>query len=75
MTKLRKLMLKDLRRAELIAAKEYDRARAAARDGVTVQAQPTSNTHGRRQSGADRLRHGSNEVMDTGHSTTWPPTK
>jgi hypothetical protein len=31
MAKLRKLQLKDLRRAELIAAKEHERVRAAAR--------------------------------------------
>jgi hypothetical protein len=56
MAKLRKV-LKDLRRAELIAAKEHDRVRAAARDGTTVQAQPTSDTNARRQGGAGRLRH------------------
>jgi hypothetical protein len=65
MDKLRKV-LKDLRRAELIAAIEHDRVRAAARDGTNVQAQPTSDTHGRRQSGADRPRHESGQAVGTG---------
>jgi hypothetical protein len=56
MEKLQKV-LKDLRRTELMAAIEHDRVRAAARDGTTAQAQLASDTHGRRQSGADRLRH------------------
>jgi hypothetical protein len=67
--RLRKV-LKDLRRAELVAAKEHDRVRAAARDGTgdgtSVQMPPTSDTHGRRQSGADRPRHHeSNQALDT----------
>jgi hypothetical protein len=41
MAKLRKV-LKDLRRAELIAAKEHDRIRAAAKGGVHDQAPTTS---------------------------------
>jgi hypothetical protein len=60
MVKLRKV-IKDLRRAELVAAKEHDRIRAAARegagDGPSAQRSPTSDPHGRRESGADKLRH------------------
>ena len=55
-------VLKDLRRAELIAAKDHDKVRAAARgEGHGSQAAesvtaPRRGTQGRRQSGADRLR-------------------
>jgi hypothetical protein len=68
MVKLRKV-LKDLRRAELVAAKEHDRIRAAARegagDGTSAQRPPTSDPHGRRGSGADKLRHESNQALDS----------
>jgi hypothetical protein len=67
--KLRKV-LKGLRRAGLVAAKEHEGVRVAARDGIGdgtgVQTPPTSDTHGRRQSGADRLRHESNQAVDIG---------
>jgi hypothetical protein len=67
LVRLRKV-LKDLRRAELVAAKEHDRIRAAARggtgDGTSVQRPPTSDTHGRKQSGTDRLRHESSQALD-----------
>jgi hypothetical protein len=59
-------MLKDLRRAELIAAKEHDRVRAAARDVASAQAQSTSGTQGRRTSGADQLRHKGVEIVAAG---------
>jgi predicted nucleic acid-binding Zn-ribbon protein len=65
MTELRKT-LKDLRRAELIAAKEHDRVRAAARDVASAQAQSTSDTQDRRTSGADQLRHRSVEIVAAG---------
>jgi hypothetical protein len=54
MVKLRKV-LKALRRAELVAAKEHDKIREAARegagDGTSAQGPPTSDPHGRRESG------------------------
>jgi hypothetical protein len=62
MDKLRKV-LKDLRKAELAAAKEHERIREAAREGIApaacfgtnAQKPPTSDPHGRREaSGADR---------------------
>jgi hypothetical protein len=70
MVKLRKRkVLKDLRRAELVAAKEHDRIREAARegagDGTSAQRPPTSDPHGRRESGADKLRHESNRALDS----------
>jgi hypothetical protein len=68
MVKLRK-ELKDLRRAELVAAKEHDRIREAAREGAgdstSTQRPPTSDTHGRRESGADKPRHGSSQALDS----------
>jgi hypothetical protein len=68
LVKLRKV-LKDLHRAEVVAAKEHDMIRAAARDGAgdgtSVQRPPTSDTHGRRESGADRLRHESSQALDS----------
>jgi hypothetical protein len=67
MVKLRKV-LKDLRRAELGAAKGHDRIRAEARggagDGTSAQGPQTSDHHGRRESGADTLRHESNQALD-----------
>jgi hypothetical protein len=65
MAELRKV-LKDLRRAELIAVKEHDRVRAAARDVASAQAQSTSNTQGRRTSGVDQLRHKGVEIVAAG---------
>jgi hypothetical protein len=68
MVKLRKV-LKDLRRAELVAAKEHDRTREGARegagDGTSAQRPPTSDPHGRRESGADKLRHESSQALDS----------
>ena len=68
MVKLRKV-LKDLRRAELVAAKEHDMIRAAARegagDGTSAQSPPTSDSHGRRESDADKLRHESSQALDS----------
>jgi hypothetical protein len=57
-------VLKDLRRAELIAAKDHDKVRAAARgEGHGSQAAesitaPRRGTQGRRQSGTDRPTQG-----------------
>jgi hypothetical protein len=61
MAKLRKL-LKALRRAELIAAREHDRVRAAGGGGALVKAPDAPSTHGRRTSGADKLRREYNRI-------------
>jgi hypothetical protein len=53
MVKLRKV-LKDLRRAELVAAKEHDRIRAAARKGTSAQSPPTSDSNGQWPEGERR---------------------
>jgi hypothetical protein len=50
----------------LAAAKEHDRARAAAKDAAYAQAQPTPHSDGRRTSGADQLRRKSIEVRAGG---------
>ena len=69
MVQLRKI-LKDHRRAELIAAKEHDRVRAAAIRGeghgsqASIIAPGRRSTQGRRQSGTDRLRAESHAVTD-----------
>jgi hypothetical protein len=70
MVKLRKV-LKDLRRAELWPQQKGmtdDRIRAEARggagDGTSAQGPQTSDHHGRRESGADTLRHESNQALD-----------
>jgi hypothetical protein len=65
MPRLRKVCI-DLRRAELTAAKEHDRVRAAAQGAARAQAQPTLHSDGRRTSGADQLRHKSIEVRAGG---------
>jgi hypothetical protein len=75
MVKLRKV-LKDLRRAELVAAKEHDRIREAARkgagDGTSAQRPPTSETH---TAGAPTGRGTRVAKLWTTQNTTRPPTR
>ena len=59
-----RVVLTDLRRAELAAAKEADKVRAAAREASEAPAQHAPHGGNRRKSGADTLRTQSQSILD-----------
>jgi hypothetical protein len=73
MKQLRKVCI-GLRRAELTAAKEHDRVKAAAKDAANAQAQPTPHSGSRRTSGADERRNNQSIEVRAGRVDSGPET-